>query len=134
MNEIQIEELREIQMSILDGVDKFCRAKDIKYSISGGTLLGAIRHKGYIPWDDDIDISMLREDYERFEKEFPECYEGHLCLATLRRRKDWTLAFGKVYDSRTMGFMIGNKSVVTGVNIDVFPLDDVPDINEEWNS
>ena len=66
MKEIQIEELRELQMQILDYIDSFCRSCGINYTISGGTLLGAVRHGGYIPWDDDIDIQMLRDDYVRF--------------------------------------------------------------------
>ena len=66
MKEIGIGELRELQMQILDYVDAFCRKHDIKYTISGGTLLGAVRHGGYIPWDDDMDIQMLRSEYIRF--------------------------------------------------------------------
>ena len=66
MTEINKEELKSIQLSILDKVATFCENHNIRYSLYGGTLLGAIRHNGYIPWDDDIDISMPRPDYERF--------------------------------------------------------------------
>ena len=62
MREMSIEELRNTQMGILDYIDDLCRKHGLKYWIDYGTLLGAVRHKGYIPWDDDIDISMMRED------------------------------------------------------------------------
>ena len=61
-----IQELRQIQMGILDEVHHFCEAHGLRYFLSSGTLIGAVRHKGYIPWDDDIDIYMPRKDYEQF--------------------------------------------------------------------
>lgn len=134
MIKIQGEELRSIQLSILDNIDNFCKENNIKYSLSGGTLLGAVRHGGYIPWDDDIDICMLREDYNRFEMLFPEVYNKTICFASLKRSKEWRLAFGKAYDNRTCGTLIGAKSVCPGVNIDIFPMDDVPDNEEEWGN
>ena len=60
-----IQELRGVQLDILDDIHAFCTANGIKYFLSCGTLIGAVRHKGYIPWDDDLDIYMPREDYER---------------------------------------------------------------------
>ena len=65
----QIGDLREIQLRLLDiltDVDRFCRSEGLRYSIAYGTLLGAVRHKGFIPWDDDVDILMPRPDFERF--------------------------------------------------------------------
>ena len=66
MKEIQIDELKSIQLAILEYVHDFCIKNNIRYSLCGGTLIGAVRHKGYIPWDDDIDIIMPRDDYEKF--------------------------------------------------------------------
>jgi lipopolysaccharide cholinephosphotransferase len=126
MKEIQIEELRELQMQILDYVDVFCRKHDIKYTISGGTLLGAVRHGGYIPWDDDMDIQMLRNDYNKFtilwnknKSEHP--YE----LLNIESGKNMGYPFGKVHNPKTITVIDGLER--TGVYIDVFPIDEVLD-------
>ena len=65
MKQIGVEELKRLQLDILSYFDEFCKNNSIRYWIDYGTLLGAIRHKGFIPWDDDIDITMLRNDYNR---------------------------------------------------------------------
>ena len=70
MEPLKVSEIKEIQLEMLDEVDSFCRKNSIKYSLAFGTLLGAIRHKGYIPWDDDMDIVMPLPDMLRFKKEF----------------------------------------------------------------
>ena len=68
MNKLDTDTVKEIQMDILSSVDTFCKENNIRYFICGGTLIGAVRHKGYIPWDDDIDIMMLRKDLYYPEK------------------------------------------------------------------
>ncbi len=68
----RLEKLKTIEKNILKTVDKICRENDIQYFLAGGSLLGAIRHHDFIPWDDDLDIGMLREDYEKFKKVCPE--------------------------------------------------------------
>ena len=68
--QISLEDVRKTQLSMLDEVDSFCRENGIRYSLASGTLLGAIRHKGYIPWDDDMDIVMPEPDYLRFAASF----------------------------------------------------------------
>lgn len=66
MRLLSIDEAKQIELEILAFIDSFCKKNNIDYFINYGTLIGAIRHKGFIPWDDDIDISMTRENYERF--------------------------------------------------------------------
>lgn len=127
MKEINLKELRVIQLDILQNVHDFCVKHDIHYSLAYGTLLGAVRHKGYIPWDDDIDIAMLRPDYEKFMREYKdEVYRFCEC----RLDKDIHIGFGKVEDTRTIIDEGGNTKNL-GVTIDVFPIDDLCDSYED---
>ena len=64
--EIDLEQLKKIEIDLLVAVDKICQQQNLRYSLGGGTLLGAVRHNGFIPWDDDIDIMMPRPDYDAF--------------------------------------------------------------------
>lgn len=124
---IDLEEQKRIQLEILDAVDAFCRQENIKYSIFFGTLLGAVRHKGYIPWDDDIDIAMDRDNYNRFISLFPDSLNGIYKLACHNRVISWHAPFSKVYDSLTIvNDELANTHPI-GISIDVFPCDEVPD-------
>lgn len=122
--EIKVEELKQIQLEILKFVDKFCKENNLKYFLAYGTLLGAVRHKGYIPWDDDIDIVMFREDYEKFVTTFKN--EKYKVFATEVNSK-YPYPFAKVGDIRTYFEEEINDVIDTGVNIDVFPLDYIPE-------
>ena len=68
LNNEQLRQLQMIELEMLLEVDRICKKCGIKYNIIGGTLLGSVRHKGFIPWDDDADVAMLREEYEKFKK------------------------------------------------------------------
>ena len=124
MREItEIRELQEIELDILVYIDKVCREHGLKYFLAYGTLLGAIRHKGFIPWDDDIDILMPREDYEEFCTLLSH-EKGRYRLLEWKRNKGYIYAFAKVVDTKTC---LKEKAVVLksrlGVYVDVFPYD-----------
>lgn len=130
MKEIGIEELRELQMCILDEIDAFCRGHQIRYTMSGGTLLGAVRHKGFIPWDDDMDIQMLRKDYVRFNLLWNRTagHSDYLKLLSIEAGTNSGYAFAKVVDTRTATVVKGMES--EGVWVDIFPLDKVRDYQD----
>ena len=93
-------ELRAIQLDILDCVVEFCNQHNLRYFLSSGTLLGAVRHKGYIPWDDDIDLYMPRNDYNRFVKTFND-YSDMLELKCQGSKK-YLYTFAKVCNKHTL--------------------------------
>lgn len=130
-NTISLQELKIIQMDILEALDEYCTINRIRYSLACGTLLGAIRHKGYIPWDDDIDVYIPREDYKKLIDSFPEVYRGKYKLASLERTPQWESPYAKLYDSRTFMEEYASVKENIGVNIDVFPVDEVP-VGQEW--
>ena len=122
------QELKTIQLDILKFVDKFCKEKGIRYFLSGGTLLGAIRHKGFIPWDDDIDIMMLRVDYERFVEEFSDTSNCRYSVHTFKKDNNFYYTFAQISDDNT--FLIEEVNypyTKSGVNIDLFPIDYLPE-------
>lgn len=126
-------EMREIQLGILDAIHTFCQERGLRYSLGGGTLLGAVRHQGYIPWDDDIDIMLPRPDYERLLKEFPAAGHPHYSIHNYRTDKSYFQCFTKICDDRTVleeyGLHNGRLRLLykTGVNVEVFPVDGLPE-------
>ena len=130
MKELTLSELQNEELKILKDVHEFCIKNNIRYSLYGGTQIGAIRHKGFIPWDDDIDIIMPRKDYTRFCKEYiSDKYE----VACVDNNKDYMLGFARVFDSKntTMVSYIPWLFKDVGVWIDIFPADGMPDNDKE---
>lgn len=127
MRNITIDELKQIQLDIMQAVHEYCLEHDLHYSLAYGTLIGAIRHKGFIPWDDDIDIMMPRKDYEHLVKGFSHPYYR---LHDFSIDKEYVHPYAKVEDSRTM--LIENTNAKNiGINIDVFPVDNLFDTPEQ---
>ena len=119
-------EIQKIELNLLLEFDKFCRKNNLTYYLSGGTLLGAIRHKGFIPWDDDIDICMPRKDYEQLLKIFPQKYKQIYTLRTFERGNFYS-PFAKLIDKRTQIISIFfNKMMDYSLWIDIFPVDGLP--------
>jgi len=120
---ISQEELKEIQMNILKDVHFFCVSNHIRYTLAYGTLLGAIRHKGFIPWDDDIDIAMPRKDYDHFITLYRE-RKNYKVYTSLDSGYYYTYA--KIADVRTcVDENVSMKKI--GVNVDLFPVDNLFD-------
>lgn len=127
MKEINLDELKKIQLKILDNINDFCHENNINYWIDCGTLLGAIRHSGYIPWDDDIDIGMLRDDYNKFMELYNKSNTQYKFLA-LENSNDYYFPFGKVIDTNTILYEPDEKTgIKIGVYVDIFVYDNAPD-------
>lgn len=124
---------RRLQMeglSILKEVDRVCRENDLTYYLAEGTLLGAIRHQGFIPWDDDIDIAMPRQDYEKFHQIAPRAISSEFRVEYWRLLPKYWSTFTKVRFLGPSEFHdpeIEHLTSSTGPFIDVFPLDSVPE-------
>lgn len=135
MKEIGLEELKTLQKEMLFKVHDFCEANSIRYTLIAGTLLGAVRHKGYIPWDDDIDIAMPRPDYDRFLKIFNGSIKD-LYVVAPEINWDFYAPYANICDKRTLVFEGANshRGIDMGIKIDVFPIDGVPDnFDEFWS-
>ena len=129
MREItDLNELKKIELDIMKHIHAFCEENDIKYVLCFGTLIGAVRHQGFIPWDDDIDIYMFREDYEKFRRLFPEYGQKHkLYIAASDTTPCLPRAMAKVCDARTKLIEpINQYSDDIGVFVDIWPLDGTP--------
>lgn len=124
--EINLAEMQQITTVILREFDRFCNENNLTYFVGYGTLLGAVRHGGFIPWDDDIDILMPRADYERL-KDFSYIDSGKRYILTgAHNREGWPYAFSKCIDSSTELDETRFNSGTIGVYIDIFPLDGMP--------
>ena len=118
--------LKKIQLEILDVVSAFCEEHNITYWINCGTLIGAVRHKGYIPWDDDIDLGMLRPDYDRFIAEFNKV-GGRYRAVCYENNPDFYMPFIKVMDTNTLLYEPDERGIKLHINIDIFIYDNAPD-------
>lgn len=129
MREItDLHELQQIELDMLREIDKICRRENIRYFLAGGTLLGAVRHKGFIPWDDDIDISMSRDEYERFLRVMKKENHPYYKVLATEFMEGFPETFAKVVDTRTrLVEEIGKDLPDRGVCIDVFPIDGMGD-------
>ena len=127
---LEMEEIKKIELNILTEFADFCKKNDLKYYLGYGTLLGAVRHKGFIPWDDDIDVLMPRPDYNRFVEltgfnPIKENLETRLYKACLHPN---IYPFAKLIDNSTIVFEKGkSKKNISGLWIDIFPLDGYPE-------
>lgn len=133
MVELEGDILRQVQLTELEmlvEVDRICRKCGINYSIWGGTLLGAARHKGFIPWDDDADVAFLREDYEKFRKALKtELDTSRFYFQDQRRTRGYRWTYGKLRRKGTEFVRVYQEHMPyrQGIFIDLFAMDYMPD-------
>ncbi|MGK0421587.1 MAG: lipopolysaccharide cholinephosphotransferase [Polaribacter sp.] len=129
MEDLDLERAKKVMVEILIEVDKICHENDINYWMDFGTLLGAVRHKGFIPWDDDIDITMPREDYNKFIEiaVAGSSLNFKYFLQTKKTDKSYFLDWIKVRDRKSVYIESGDLEdydpAKSGIFIDIFPLD-----------
>ena len=132
MKEMTLEDFQQVSIDILKVVDAYCCANSINYSVGYGTLIGTIRHQGFIPWDDDIDLVMPRPDYEKFVRSFNN-YSDNFKVAAPELDYNYYAPYANVYDTRTLLIEPRNRhGFEMGVKIVIFPLDGVMNETDDY--
>lgn len=129
----ELKKLQALQLIIIKEVDSICRKYNINYTVTGGTMLGAVRHKGFIPWDDDLDIAIPRKEYEKFLEICKKELSTNFFLQITDTDPNYGLAYAKVQLKGTT-FLEKNaekSGAKNGIFIDVFPLDFLPKEEKE---
>lgn len=121
-----VRQVQRISYAILCDVDDYCRKNNIRYYLSGGTCLGAVRHQGFIPWDDDVDIMLPRRDYERLIAGFAAAYPDKYRVGSLQTDPDWIRPYARIWDKNTELIQKLTDEKPMGILIDVFPIDGLP--------
>lgn len=126
----ELKEIQKIEKEMLIEIDRMCRKYNLPYNMVGGTMLGAIRHKGFIPWDDDADIAMLRVNYERFvEICKTELDTSRFYFQDIHQTEGYRWGYGKLRRKDTKFIRYGQEDMPyeQGIFVDIFPMDNVPD-------
>jgi len=133
MQELNLREIQLVELKLLTDFDEYCRKHELHYSICSGTLLGAVRHKGFIPWDDDIDVQMPREDYNSFIRMASQEKTFNIVGYGINKKGKIEYApYIRIVDPKTMIKQIYlDNDTNTSLYIDVLPLDGFPDSKEE---
>lgn len=128
--EISLEERKQIQIEMLTEIDNFCRKNNLRYSLAYGTLIGAIRHKGFIPWDDDVDIMMPLPDMIRFKQIFKS---DSLYYCDVDTNRNYHYSFSRIVHKKSFS-KYGLAAVSFGICIDLYPVLGLPDNYEKINN
>ena len=134
MKKMTTKDVQDVSLDILKDVHRFCEVYKLHYSLSGGSLLGAIRHNGFIPWDDDVDIQMPRPDYDFFVSNYRSSKGYEVFSSEVDGCENTRLRLAKVCDVKKTFVDLGPlkwTDVPVGIGIDIEPCDGAPDNNEE---
>lgn len=125
----QLKQIKEIELELFDEFLRICNKYNLRYFLSGGSCLGAIRHQGFIPWDDDIDVSMPRKDFDFFSKIMKDELDDRYVFQSLITEPNCGLVFGKIRKKGTVYSESYSQHInmSQGVWIDIFPYDNIPD-------
>lgn len=131
--QLTVKELQTRELEILQFFHNFCEQHNLRYSLYAGSLIGAVRHKGFIPWDDDIDVAMPRKDYMRLIELYKAIGFGKYKLSSPYTEPDCPITFGKIYETDTlkMSEEVKRKYCRYGADIDIFPFDYASESYEE---
>ena len=131
---LSTEEVQNKLLNVMIEFDKFCRNKNLRYYLIGGSLLGAVRHGGFIPWDDDMDVGMLRDDYERFLTLLND-FSIQCDIRNFRNCKYCDYVITRIYINNTLidNEFVADTKLDKRLYLDIFPLDYVPDDNRLAN-
>jgi lipopolysaccharide cholinephosphotransferase len=123
---ISLQEMKQLELTLLTKFAEVCEENHLRYGLAGGTMLGAIRHKGFIPWDDDIDIIMPRPDYRKLIELGQAALGERYTLRAHYLQQDYTYPYAKATDNRTTLVGLATMNGDMGVCIDIFPADGLP--------
>lgn len=133
-----LKEIWAVELDLFAEFDKVCKKYGLKYVASGGTLLGAVRHKGFIPWDDDMDLMMMRDEYDKLCEIAPKEFQHPYFFQTEDTDPGYRRRFARIRNSLTTGILKKDirmqPSYNQGIFIDIFPLDFVPDSKVEHDT
>ena len=132
MNEIDLKTIKDLSLSMIKDIAAFCDEHSLRYYLAYGTMLGAVRHHGFIPWDDDVDLMMPRPDYEKFVSLYNQS-NARYQVYSIDTTEEYTYTMAKVFDTHTMMVdkTLWKPFPMAGVFVDIFPMDGLPEGEQE---